>query len=175
MGSQRKEAAPPRTPTSPPPRTRLPSTTASRWPKSRKVEGDSNLYDLRLGQRRSPMWSFVKSRSAFGSCQTRYNMSLNSVCLLFFQSSPINLFPWGSLFFPWQISNKDAVQLRIIIIIISCTSFITIYNLVEPGGDQQETLPASRPQVTRQLHHQAGCQPHPGGSYHKVCFNVVTV
>ena len=58
--------------------------------------------------------------------------------------------------------------------IISSANFTTIYNLVEPGGDQQETLPTCRPQVTRQLHHQTGCQPHPGGSYNKVCSNLGT-
>ena len=43
-------------------------------PESRKVEEDSK-YNLRLGQLRSPMWSSVKSQLAFGSCQTRYNIS----------------------------------------------------------------------------------------------------
>ena len=91
------------------------------------------------------MWSSVKSPLAFGSCQTRYNISMKSV------STP----------FQHCVSFSSA-------------NFTTIYNLVEPGGDQQEALPTCWPQVTRQLHHQTGSQPHPGGSYNKVCSNLGT-
>ena len=65
--------------------------------------------------------------------------------------------------------RKVSNQVEKILSVKTSKVFITTtYNLIKSGGDQQEALPTCRPQVTRQLHHQADCQPHTGGSYHKV-------
>ena len=65
--------------------------------------------------------------------------------------------------------RKVSNQVEKILSVKTSKVFITTtYNLTKSGGDQQEAFPTCRPQVTRQLHHQADCQPHTGGSYHKV-------